>query len=276
MTHPLDPEGGAVLEATLLDAVAARRPAPERALALRQRLFARVHAARAATPAPGGRGRRDGDWRALVRGVRVKPLCAGPRTRSVLVEIAPGAALPTHAHHETEECVVLRGEADLGPLHVACGDYHRAPAGSRHGRVSSRGGALLYLRGTSIGDTLGVARDLLGAWLPGRRAEPVTVRAGEGAWEPLGPGVRAKFLWRDRDAASLLLALDPGARLAAGAGALDRECLVIEGEAEVGAARLGVGDHHFAAAGSGPCDLESAGGALIFVHGAPDGLRPAA
>ena len=34
-----------------------------------------------------------------------------------------------HRHHEDEECVVLRGTAQLGSLMVHEGDYHLALAG---------------------------------------------------------------------------------------------------------------------------------------------------
>ena len=51
----------------------------------------------------------------------------------------------------TVRAVVLRGDLQMDDLDIRAGDYHEAPAGSRHGRVSSTGGALIYLRGVSLG-----------------------------------------------------------------------------------------------------------------------------
>jgi quercetin dioxygenase-like cupin family protein len=265
---PLDPEDprSSELEKALAGALAPVEPDPARAAAMRGRLIERARASR-------GEGfvnvrRDDGEWRPLVKGVRVKTLCEGAGSRSVLVELEPGAALPTHRHHEHEECVVLRGEAELGDLKVRPGDYHVAPAGSRHGRVSSRSGALLFLRGTSIGSGLEVARDLVTAWLPGAGRTPVTVRAGEGEWLNYGPGVQAKPLWRDSGDESFLLRLQPGARVAGHPHPRNEECLMLEGEAFIGDTLLRAGEFQFAPAGTRHRDLSSDVGALLWVHGA--------
>jgi quercetin dioxygenase-like cupin family protein len=274
---PIDPEEprSSELEAALAEALAPIEPGSARGGAMRGRLLERARASRAAGEGFVNVRRDEGEWRALVAGVRVKILREGARSRSVLVELEPGASLPTHRHHEHEECVVLRGEAELGGLKVRQGDYHLAPAGSRHGRVGSRDGALLYLRGTSIGSGLEVARDLVTAWLPGARGEPLTIRAGEGEWRDYAPGVMAKSLWREDDAESMLLRLQPGARIAGHPHALDEECLMLEGEAFFGDTLLRAGEYQLAPAGTRHGDLVSDVGALLYVHGAARHAAPA-
>ena len=268
---PLDPDdpcGAEVLEAALAEALGPIAPDGARRARMRERLLDRARASRAERFI--NVRRDDGEWRPLVSGVRVKLLCEGARSRSVLVELEAGAALPIHRHHEHEECVVLRGEAQLGDLRVRRGDYHVAPAGSRHGRVSSPTGALLYLRGTSIGSGMEVARDLITAWLPGAGAQPITVRADEGEWQDFAPGVQTKALWHDAGARSMLLRLQPGARVAAHPRRLDEECLMLEGEAFIGDTLLRSGEFQLAPAGTQHREVYSDVGALLYVHGAAE------
>ena len=94
---------------------------------------------------------RDGVWHDLVSGIRYKPLWDSPQGNSVLVEFAPGSALPLHRHNYLEEGIILSGGLQLDDLELTQFDYHVSPAGSRHGRISSKQGALAYLRGTSLG-----------------------------------------------------------------------------------------------------------------------------
>ncbi len=251
------------VEAGLAAALAPIAPPPDRAASLRERLLARAHASRSQAQDRVTVRREEGEWRRVVEGVRVKLLHEGGAARSVLVELDAGASLPTHRHLEREECVVLRGETRLGELHLHHGDYHVAPAGSRHLRVSSPSGALVYLRGVSLGDTIEVARSLISAWLPGRGSAPITVRASEGQWQDFQPGVQAKRLWIDGERQSMLVRMQPGSR----APALHEECVMIEGEAFVGDTLLRPGEYQFAPAGSAPGEITSDIGALLFVHG---------
>lgn len=267
---PDDPRSAAVLEAALTEALAPIDPDAARGAKLRARLLDRARASRAAADRFVNVRRDEGKWRPLVKGVRVKMLCEGARSRSVLVELEAGAALPAHCHHEDEECVVLRGDAQIGDLQVRQGDHHFAPAASRHGRVSSRSGALLYLRGTSIGSGIEMARDLAAAWLPGSGGNPITLRADEGEWRDIAPGVQTKFLWRGADAQSMLLRLHPGARVAAHAHPVDEECLMLDGEAFFGDTLLRAGDYQLAPAGTQHSDVMSDVGALLYVRGAVD------
>jgi quercetin dioxygenase-like cupin family protein len=235
--------------------------------ALRARLMARARASIEAG-ARHTRVRTDREnWACVVDGVRVKLLNEGASTRSVLVEFEPGAALPMHRHHEHEQCLVLRGDLQMDDLDIRAGDYHEAPAGSRHGRVRSTGGALIYLRGVSLGSTASVVRDMLTAWLPGRGDAPRTIRAAEGAWSELAPGVQVKRLFDGADETSMLLRLQPGAHAPAGLSAPEGEYLLLEGEGYVGDTLLRAGEYDYAHRDAPAFDLSSDVGALFYLHG---------
>lgn len=272
---PDDPQGSEAVAEALAHALRPLQPAPGRGSAMRERLLERARASRERSSAFITVRRDEGEWRPLAEGVRVKLLNEGTAARSVLVELDAGGALPVHRHHEHEECVVLRGEAQLGPLTVRQGDYHIALAGSRHGRVSSKSGALLYLRGVPIGHTLEVARDLVSAWLPGKGAAPITVRADEGEWKDLLPGVQTKELWREGAERSMLLRMRAGARVPGHPHPFAEDCLLLEGEAHLGDTLFRAGEFQHAPAGSMHGDLTSDVGALMYVHGAAD-YAPAA
>ena len=117
------------------------------------------------------------------------------------------------------------GDLDLGP-----GDYHVSPQGSRHDQISSRQGALTYLRGTSIGDLAGVALELIGGLIPVQGGKAITVTTTTGQWLVVAEGVEEKPLWRDGQRESRFVRLAPGASLPAHHHEIDEECLVIEGD----------------------------------------------
>lgn len=271
MLDPDDPVGAGDVRDHLLEAIAPVPLPPDRAEAVKQRLLTRIRASRTAGADFIHVRLEEGEWSRLVPGVRVKRLCGD--ARSVLLELQPGAVIPFHRHHEDEECVVLRGEAQLGDIAVGVGDYHLARSGSRHGVVRSARGALLYLRGTPIGHGMEVARDVISALLPGRGQVPLTVHRDEGEWTERQPGVRLKLLHDDGHERSLLLSLAPGAHADFGEPPLDRECLVIEGEAFAGDRLLRAGDYQLAPDGMRQPPLSSDVGSLLFVRSSS---RPAA
>lgn len=90
----------------------------------------------------------DGDWVPFVPGVEMKMLFEDParRSRSLLIRMQPGATVPGHPHPDHEECLVLDGEISIGDLTVRAGDYHLAPKGLSHPAITSRTGALLFVR----------------------------------------------------------------------------------------------------------------------------------
>ncbi|NJO12296.1 MAG: hypothetical protein HC872_01160 [Gammaproteobacteria bacterium] len=66
--------------------------------------------------------------------------------QSMLVRLAPGAAIATHSHTQEEECVVLEGEVMIGEHCFRQGDVHIALPGSTHVGLRTRTGCLLYIR----------------------------------------------------------------------------------------------------------------------------------
>ena len=269
MLDPDDPAGARDVQDALLESLTPVPLAPERAGAIKLRLLERVRASRQSGKDFITLRFEDGEWENLVPGVRVKRLLG--ETRAALFELQPGAALPFHRHHEDEECVVLRGEAQLGEVTVRAGDYHLATAGSRHGVVRSSAGALLYLRGTPIGHPLEVARDVLTALLPGRGQAPLTLHRDEGLWAEHSPGVLAKLLRDSAGSRSMLLHLEPGAAADFAAGPQGEECLVMEGEVFVGDRLMRPGDYHPAQQGLAHARLSSDVGSLLFMRGPSPG-----
>lgn len=134
------------LAAGLAEGVAPVAPLPDRAAAVKARIAERVRRERSRflTVHAG-----DGSWVRLAPGVRSKLLHDDGAMRSFLLRLEPGARLPSHGHAAEEACVVLEGSAQLGDVEVRAGDFHLAPAGSVHGEVTSRTGALLFLRAAS-------------------------------------------------------------------------------------------------------------------------------
>jgi len=268
-----DSDADALLVTHLLaDGLTPIAPAPPRASALRARLVERAAQSHAA-----GRGvhtvrGRDGGWQPYVTGVRYKILHAAPGLRSLLVEFAPGATLPAHRHSQHEECFVLGGGLVMGELQLGRGDYHVAPARSRHAGLVAPDGALIYLRGGAIGSTGGALREIIGAWLPGSREHATTVFAADDGWRDFMPGVREKKLWARDGRSSRLYRFEPGATCPGHGHASDEECVMLDGDAYFGDILVCAGDYQRVEAGAMHGEISSDGGALFFVHGADDGL----
>jgi len=56
--------------------------------------------------------------------------------RSSVVRLARGSRFPRHAHHGTEEVVVLGGVVTIGGVELAAGDYLFTNAGEEHDVVA--------------------------------------------------------------------------------------------------------------------------------------------
>lgn len=91
-----------------------------------------------------------GKWVPLAPLVKFKLLYEQGDTWSYLIRFDPGAVFPAHLHESDEECLVLEGEGYLGDIFLRAGDYHLARAGSRHGEVRTRTGALLFIRSRAM------------------------------------------------------------------------------------------------------------------------------
>jgi hypothetical protein len=96
----------------------------------------------------------------------------------------------------------------------------------------------------------------------------LTEPPGEAGWQPFGDGLSIKVLHEDAGVMSYLLRLAPGASLPAHRHPVDEECVVLEGEVQIGALRLGPGGFHLGRRNVLHDVLRSADGAVIFLRGA--------
>jgi anti-sigma factor ChrR (cupin superfamily) len=94
-----------------------------------------------------------------------------------------------------------------------------------------------------------------------------TLRAHEGEWQPLGPGVVMKVLRTDRVARrwSFLVRMEPGSAAPSHTHTQVEECLVLEGEVWVGEEAFHAGDWHVAQPGSEHRDFRTKTGCLLFL-----------
>lgn len=144
-TEPEDAE----LEERAFAALARAVPSVAPPASLRDRVLARLRDEAAQAPRDlltlraGAR-----DWQRVTPRVELRVLFVDPvaRTRSLLARLAPGGEIPPHAHGVAEECLVLEGDLRIGDLELGPGDYHLAPVGTRHPSITTRGGAVVYLR----------------------------------------------------------------------------------------------------------------------------------
>ena len=96
-----------------------------------------------------------------------------------------------------------------------------------------------------------------------------TLRAAEGEWIEIQPFVEVRELCRD-DASGMhtsLVRIRPGGVIPAHRHERAEECIVLEGEFQIGAHTLCAGDVHIAAAGSWHEQVSSRNGALVLLRG---------
>ncbi len=90
----------------------------------------------------------DEGWEPFIDGIAIRVLHEDSGVLSYLLRLSPGAVLPGHRHPMNEECLVMEGELTIGDaLTVSAGGYHLALAGSLHAPITSRDGAVIFLRG---------------------------------------------------------------------------------------------------------------------------------
>jgi hypothetical protein len=82
---------------------------------------------------------RDMEWIDYAPGVRLKVLFDDAETgaRTLLIEMAPDSPFPPHPHPEIEDLYLISGDAWVGDIPMAAGDYCRAVAGTSHNDVRS-------------------------------------------------------------------------------------------------------------------------------------------
>jgi quercetin dioxygenase-like cupin family protein len=96
-----------------------------------------------------------------------------------------------------------------------------------------------------------------------------TLRAAEGEWIEIQPLVEVRELCRD-DASGMhtsLVRIRPGGTIPPHRHERAEECIVLEGEFQIGAHTLCVGDVHIAAAGSWHERASSRNGVLVLLRG---------
>lgn len=101
----------------------------------------------------------------------------------------------------------------------------------------------------------------------------LTVPASPADWHDFGPGLRRKVLHEAGGIMSYLLRLAPGASLPAHRHPVDEECVVLEGEVQIGTLRVAAGGFHLGRRDVLHDRLRSDGGALIFLRGATPTLE---
>lgn len=96
----------------------------------------------------------------------------------------------------------------------------------------------------------------------------VTLRAREGDWVTIAPGVTRKVLREDPGAGrmSCLIRMLPGTVIPNHGHSQVEECLVLEGDVLVGEQHMGVGDWHIALPGSTHRDFRTISGCLLFIQ----------
>lgn len=137
---------GDVIEAMLAAALPAE-DAEARATQARVRSVLMQRVADAAQAATRTVRASEAAWQPCMRGVeRLIVDGAGPM-HTWLLRIAPGSGLPAHEHdHGDEESFILSGSCVLNGECLRAGDYHHAGKGSRHDRLLSAEGCVLWLR----------------------------------------------------------------------------------------------------------------------------------
>ncbi len=98
------------------------------------------------------------------------------------------------------------------------------------------------------------------------------VRAVDGCWLPLLPGVSIKFLRVDpvTRSQSSLWKLEPGSRLPAHSHVAEEECVVLDGSVSYGGSDYGRGDYLLAVPGNDHQPFECAHGATLYIRSALD------
>jgi anti-sigma factor ChrR (cupin superfamily) len=101
-----------------------------------------------------------------------------------------------------------------------------------------------------------------------QRPQHLTVHAGDGVWQPFGPGVQLKLLHAAGDICSYLLRLEPGAQLPTHRHPVDEECVVLEGLVQVGELRVAAGGFHLGRKDVLHAPITAVQRSLLFLRGA--------
>lgn len=128
----------------------------------------------------------------------------------------------------------------------------------------------LYSCWTAVSNFLRIL--LIRSIIPRPSAQGLTfVRASEGVWRDIGPGVKAKLLSFDPSSrrTTAILRFAPGTRYAPHHHAAVEELYVLEGGCSVAGREMTVGDYHRAEAGTVHHDTSTDDGCLLLVLSSP-------
>jgi quercetin dioxygenase-like cupin family protein len=105
---------------------------------------------------------------------------------------------------------------------------------------------------------------------PAGPADSRTVRAHEGTWEPVCPGIERKLLWHDRahSRITFLIRAQPGAEFPAHVHDADEEAYVLSGDLAFDDLKLNAGDYHLARAGARHPVGRTLGGCMLLLTAA--------
>ena len=246
---------------------AAASDAPQVHETVRGRLVERLRAAQAAASAMHTCRRRRAPGLTLASGVVARTLyCAdaaavrrpGEPARARLIELAPGASWSGDVPDDgaapvNREWLVLDGAVVLGDETLGMRDYRVVPAGFASPACRSHGGALLFLRESTLP--------------PAADDRPFTVRDADAGWADFSPGVQRRVLWQRDGQAALLYYAQAGALVPAHSHGHDEECLMVQGELFLDDLLLQPGDYQLAPAGTGHRITHTDTGVVIYAHG---------
>jgi anti-sigma factor ChrR (cupin superfamily) len=104
-------------------------------------------------------------------------------------------------------------------------------------------------------------------WDPTAGSDLHVVRSGEGQWEAIAPGVKAKQLYVDpeRDSITMMVRMEPGSRYAAHRHAGPEQCYVLEGDLFDGSQTFHAGDFQCAVKDSVHGIQSTRGGCLLLI-----------
>jgi hypothetical protein len=113
-----------------------------------------------------------------------------------------------------------------------------------------------------------IRRSILGRIAEASTSRHLTIDNGSEDWQPFLRGIECKLLREHSGTMSYLLRFAPGAVLPGHRHPQDEECLVLQGDLQIGELSIGTGGYHFALAGELHADIVAPGGAVIFLRGA--------
>ena len=89
----------------------------------------------------------DRQWQFLLPGVESCLLHEDGSSCAFLLRMQRHSILPAHQHDVDEESIILEGDATVGDVGVAAGDYQFVPAGAAHPAIRTQNGCIVFIRG---------------------------------------------------------------------------------------------------------------------------------